>query len=364
MFNQYKTLIIGAVVTIGLLIGGIVLMSRPPKPVNNQNLLRSTSHRTVESAPVTLVEFGDFQCPACGSYHPVLKQLLAEFGSDLQLVFRNFPLTNAHANAYLAAQAAEAASLQNKYWEMHDLLYEKQTEWDNSSTAQAVFEKYAQDLKLDVAKFKADLSSTQVTETVNQDMRDGQDLSVNSTPTFYLNGEKIANPGSYTDFQTLVKAALLKTKSSSNSSPIKFHAHADLNVYQNGRVVDFSQDKYQSTEEHKLDENVHLHDGNGTVVHLHQQHITLGQFFTSINFTPSRSSKLYVNDKIVEQAIVDYAPADLDRILITDSTNQSTITQQLKTVTDLACIYSEKCPERGKPPTEGCVGGLGTGCAD
>ena len=143
---------------------------------------------------VTLVEYGDYQCPACAGYYPLIKQLVETYKSDIQFQFRNFPLQQIHQNARAAARAAEAASKQGKFWEMHDLLYEQQSSWQDSTAANTIFEQYAKQLGLNVDQYKKDFASSEVNETINADFNEGTRLGVESTPTFFLQGKKLDNP--------------------------------------------------------------------------------------------------------------------------------------------------------------------------
>jgi protein-disulfide isomerase len=146
------------------------------------------------SQKVTLIEYGDYQCPGCGSLHPSLKQILSKYKDNLTFIFRNMPLTNIHPNALAAATAAEAAGLQGKYYEYHDVLYENQDAWKDAAASNrtTLFENYAKQLGLDVNKFKADLSSTQVGDKINRDRATAKTFDVTSTPTLILNGQKIS----------------------------------------------------------------------------------------------------------------------------------------------------------------------------
>ena len=112
--------------------------------------------RNGAQAKVVLVEYGDFQCPACGAYEPLVQQLLSKHVSDVQFVFRHFPLTQIHKNALLAAKYAEASGIQGKFWEMHDVLYARQKEWSDSLNAKDLFNGYGKDLGLNVAKLETD----------------------------------------------------------------------------------------------------------------------------------------------------------------------------------------------------------------
>jgi protein-disulfide isomerase len=143
---------------------------------------------------VVLVEYGDYQCPACAAYYPIIKQLVEEYKTDIQFQFRNFPLQQIHQNARAAARAAEAAGKQNKFWEMHDILYEQQSAWEQSTSANVIFEQYAKQLGLNVETFKTDFASNEVNEIINADFNEGTRLGVESTPTFFLQGKKLDNP--------------------------------------------------------------------------------------------------------------------------------------------------------------------------
>lgn len=143
---------------------------------------------------VTLIEYGDFQCPSCASYFPVLQQVKEKYGDDITFQFRHFPLTQIHQNAMAAHRAAEAASKQGKFWEMHDLLYERQNLWAQSSNAAQQMEDYATELALNVDQFKTDYQSSDVNGVINADLAAGKEVEVTGTPTFVLNGQKIDSP--------------------------------------------------------------------------------------------------------------------------------------------------------------------------
>lgn len=151
---------------------------------------------------VTLVEYGDYQCPVCEIYYQPLKQVAAQFSQDIYFQFRNLPLTQLHPNAFAAARAAEAAALQGKYWQMHDKLYESQNEWASSSNPLSLFDKYAKAISLDATKFDQDYSSSQVNDAINADVtafgKTGQQMA---TPTFFLDGKYVDN-GQFTDPST------------------------------------------------------------------------------------------------------------------------------------------------------------------
>jgi protein-disulfide isomerase len=145
------------------------------------------------NAPVTLEEFSDFQCPACGGLEPGLRRVVNDYGDRVRLVFRNFPLTM-HRYAFLAARAAEAAGQQGKFWEMHDMIYDNQKEWSEAMEPRVQFDSYATRLGLDVQRFKADMERQDLVERIKADYARGMSLNVKGTPTLYLNGRELV-PG-------------------------------------------------------------------------------------------------------------------------------------------------------------------------
>jgi len=160
------------------------------------------------SSTVVLIEYSDFQCPACRTYYGVTRQIMAEFGGDIALVYRYFPLTGLHANAEFAARAAEAAGKQDKFWEMHDLLFEKQDEWSKTANVQPLFESYANLLEISVEKFKSDFLSNEVKDFVRSQRVSAMKLGIQGTPTFFVNGEQIQNPNSVEVFRLIIQKAL------------------------------------------------------------------------------------------------------------------------------------------------------------
>ena len=173
-------------------------------PVNETDWARGAS-----SAQVTLVEYSDFQCPACQAYEPLVQKLTGRYGEKIRLVYRYFPLSQ-HRNANAAAQAAEAAGRQGKFWQMHDVLFAKHTEWEEASAPEVLFVGYAQMLGLNIEKFKTDMHTENVQKKINDDYASGEASSVTGTPTFFLNGNKIDNPTSYEQFQSVIEQAIAK----------------------------------------------------------------------------------------------------------------------------------------------------------
>jgi protein-disulfide isomerase len=143
------------------------------------------------NAPVHIEEFGDFECPPCGMFHPILEQMKAEFGDKLAITFREFPLVPTHQHALAAASAAEAAGLQGKFWEMHDLLYEHQNDWKKEFDVRPIYEGYAKQIGLDVERYKRDMNGDLVAQRIFADGKRGHSLGVKGTPTVFMNGREV-----------------------------------------------------------------------------------------------------------------------------------------------------------------------------
>jgi len=137
-------------------------------------------------ARLTLIEYGDFECPHCATAAPVVRSVVAELPDELRLVFRHYPIVISHREAHLAAQASEAAAAQGKFWEMHDLLFQRQ-----ASLSRASLLSYAGELGLDVGRVSAELESGRYIERVDRDLELGEEIGVRWTPTFYLNGRRL-----------------------------------------------------------------------------------------------------------------------------------------------------------------------------
>lgn len=194
--QKYRPFLIIAAVLAVAIIGTVRLLkwnrtkdsstsiSSSPRPTGQQPKLPP-------GAVVTLEEFGDYQCPPCGALHPTLKKLKHELGPNLNFVFRNLPLSSMHKNALAAAQAAEAARVQDRFWEMHDLLYENQNLWKDDINPRATFLKFAGDLGLDTARFVRDLDDQQVQMRIAADQDAAAKLGINGTPTILIDGRRL-----------------------------------------------------------------------------------------------------------------------------------------------------------------------------
>lgn len=143
------------------------------------------------TAAVTLEEFGDYQCPPCGGLHPVLKQIEKDYGTRVRLIFRELPLTQIHKHAMEAARAAEAAGLQGKFWEMHDMIYEHQADWGPMPDVQPIFAAYARSLDLNVEKWTRDLNGDAVNQRIVADIARADSLGVKGTPTLFINDKEV-----------------------------------------------------------------------------------------------------------------------------------------------------------------------------
>jgi protein-disulfide isomerase len=215
MKTSHLIIIIGIIV---VLIGWAIFDSRSSTSQPNGNQKNESVSVVSDSdivkgnknSKVVLVEYSDFQCPACRTYFPIVKQLSEEFANDIQIVYRHFPLSSIHPNAEKAARAAEAAGKQGKFWEMHDLLFGNQTNWSNLGNPENAFKEYATSLGLAMDQYEADFNSGTLKEKVISDYRSGQSAGVSGTPSFYLNGVKLNNIRNYQSFKKLVEDELAK----------------------------------------------------------------------------------------------------------------------------------------------------------
>ncbi len=162
-------------------------------------------------APLTLEEFGDFECPPCGLLHPILQTMEKEFRGRIRIVFREFPLVPTHVHALAAARSAEAAGLQGKFWEMHDLLYENQKTWHDAFDARPIFEDYATRIGLNLEQFRRDSSGEIVAQRIFLDGKRGHAMGVNGTPTVFMNGRELPFESLAVDkLRALIQAQLAK----------------------------------------------------------------------------------------------------------------------------------------------------------
>ena len=219
MNEQQKQVLIGgafvvAVIVLGL---GLALISNN-QPANISSTTPLTAPvsvqedhiRGVASSSVSVIEYGDFECPACGAYEPIVEQLAKTYGDRVTFVFRQYPLYQIHQNAMISAEATEAAANQGKFWEMHDIVYAKQSDWSELAPADAAkkFASYAQEIGLDVNQFNTDLTATSTVERVTKQLALGDNAQIDHTPTFFVNLKQIPNPPTYDAFSSIINSAL------------------------------------------------------------------------------------------------------------------------------------------------------------
>ena len=174
-------------------------MTKLRVPVNSNDHIIGNSQ-----ANITLLEYGDYQCPSCGFAHPLIKRLMKQFYGELRFVFRNFPLHEAHPFALMAALAAEAAALQNKFWEMHDIIYENQEDLDGNTLLH-----WADILKLNLPKFTKDCQNQSLLLKIEKEIENGVRSGVNGTPTFFINGNRLDSYyDSYESLEYAIKSAM------------------------------------------------------------------------------------------------------------------------------------------------------------
>ena len=209
-----RFIIILAVIILGFF--GIVYTSKKDKTQTESSTASaqgSSNYYGKMDSQVELTEFVDFQCEACYAYYPVIKEVKEKYKDKVKFRIRNFPITSSHQFAMQAARSAEAAARQGKFFEMHDLIFEGQKTWERAQDPTSYFDGYAQQIGLDMDKYKADFASPGVNAVVNQDLRDVQELGGNGTPTFALNGKKVESPGrTVDDFSKFLDAELAKVQ--------------------------------------------------------------------------------------------------------------------------------------------------------
>jgi protein-disulfide isomerase len=205
--NYFPFIIIAVVLLLAVGGGAWLFRSSKPQPPSTQKASATASSlaganpphvRGSDKAPVTLEEYGDFECPPCGALYPLLKKIEADYGEEkVRLVFRQFPLPQVHKHAMVAAYAAEAAGFQGRFWEMYDKLYTDQATWSKAPDARTFFVDYARDIGLDMNRFARDMNNPDADARVRLDYERGRSLGVTGTPTIFINGRMM--PAETTD---------------------------------------------------------------------------------------------------------------------------------------------------------------------
>lgn len=183
--------IVGVII---LLFVGFLVFNNNSKETTTTAAAEPTNHVKGEGTKVALVEYGDFQCPACSGYAPIMQQVMDKYSKDITFQFRHFPIISIHPNAFAASRAAEAASKQDAFWEMYDKLYANQQAWSQSKNPNSFFESYANEIGINLDTYRTDFKSDAVNGAIRADMAEAQKLNVSATPTFFINGEAIETP--------------------------------------------------------------------------------------------------------------------------------------------------------------------------
>lgn len=218
MYNGSMSKTFWAIIAIIIIIfGGIVIFNKKDDSTSTANA-QPTNHVIGENTTgVTLVEYGDFECPACGSYYPLVEQVKEKYKDKIAFQFRHLPLVQVHRNALAAARAAEAAGNQGKFWDMYHLLFQNQRAWAQSSDAKPTFIEYASQLQLNMQKFREDMDSAETNARINADIAEFKKTKLSmSTPTFFLNGKKI-EAGTLEEFSKLIDEAIAAKQGTSQN---------------------------------------------------------------------------------------------------------------------------------------------------
>lgn len=200
------------IVVVAFLFSGDGATNQPAITVPAGELIPASPHvkGATESATVTIVEFSDLQCPACKAVQPMIEQVLAQYPDDVQLIYRHFPLDSIHPNARAAAAAAEVAALNGKFWQMHDLLFARQLDWEGSRNRSELYETfagYAEELEIDKTEFLEKIEADDIKAKVQEDAAAAARLGIAATPTFFVNGQQTPAPQLMSTVESLVTGA-------------------------------------------------------------------------------------------------------------------------------------------------------------
>jgi len=213
----WKIVLAAAVV----LMGGSIMYAQYAGTKANEGVTLAPHIKGNPEAEVVLTEYGDFQCPACAQFYPLVKDLMEQYGESIAFEYKHFPLVSIHPFAVPAAKAAEAAGVQGKFFEMHDKLFENQNAWSRSAAPQAFFVKYAEEIGLDVSLFKQHMRASLIDDLISSQFSEAQEKGLTSTPSFLLNGERMQYT-TYADFVATIEAALgVGTSTSTPEEPLE-----------------------------------------------------------------------------------------------------------------------------------------------
>ena len=205
------------ILAVAVAAGAAVFLSRQPDEASETSAAPLKADikgggriRGPENAQLTLVEFGDYQCPSCAAYHPFVKEILNRYPTQLRLEFHHFPLISIHPNSMAASKAAEAAGEQAHYWEMHDALFEYQPQWANQSDPKPLFTAIANHIGINGTILVQTMESPRLTERILKDVQRGDEAKVQAVPTFFINGQQVHIQPTTEDFVRVIEANLHK----------------------------------------------------------------------------------------------------------------------------------------------------------
>ena len=213
-----KTTLVVLAVSLLILIGGAFVFATTQEGDSNEGVVLTEKVKGNPEATVTLAEYSDFQCPACASFLPILDEIMTEYGDQVRFEYHHFPLISVHQSAELAARASEAAGVQGKFWEYHDILFLNQQQWSQNINPRNQFIGYAEELGLDTEMFSRHLNSSIIRDAVQEDMREGRALEITGTPTFFLNGERMEIT-TFADFRNQIEVAIGVREAEESAAP-------------------------------------------------------------------------------------------------------------------------------------------------
>jgi protein-disulfide isomerase len=209
--------VIVIILAVAIAAGAAVFLSRQPDQPPETNTaplkpdFKGGGHfRGPENAELTLVEFGDYQCPSCGAYHPFVKEILNRYPKQVRLEFHHFPLISIHPNSMAASKAAEAAGEQGHYWEMHDALFEYQTQWSDKPDPKPIFAAIANRIGINGTILVQRMDAPEFQQRILQDVERGNKANIQAVPTFFINGQEVHIKLGMEDFVQVIEANLHK----------------------------------------------------------------------------------------------------------------------------------------------------------